>query len=55
MGARGTTPVAPRVRRFIPFVSHKDEGDEDLGQKDVGQKDGALQGAPSREFPLLWG
>ena len=50
-----TTPAAPRVRRFVPFVGKKDEGDKDAGQKDVGQKDGAPQAAPSREFPLMSG
>ena len=50
-----TTPVTRRVRRFVPFVSNKDEGDNDAGQKDVGQKDGAPQAAPWREFPLLSG
>ena len=50
-----TTPVAPRVRRFVPFVSNKDEGDNAVGQKDVGQKNGAPQAAPLREFPLMSG
>ena len=50
-----TTPLSPRVRRFVPFVSNKDEGDRDVGQKDVGPKDGAPQGASSREFPLMSG
>ena len=45
-----TTSVAPRVRRFVPFV-----GNKDVGQKDVGQKDEAPQPAPSREFPLMSG
>ena len=49
------TPVAPRVRRFVPFVGSKDEGDKEVGQKDVVQKDGAPQAAPSREFPLMSG
>ena len=50
-----TIPVAPRVRRFVPFVGNKHEGDNDAGQKDVGQKDAAPQAAPSREFPLMSG
>ena len=50
-----TTPVAPRVRRFVPFVGNKDQGEKDAGQKDVGQKDGAPQAAPSREFPPMSG
>ena len=50
-----TTPVALKVRRFVPFVGSKDQGDKDTGQKDVGQKDGAPQAAPSREFPLMSG
>ena len=50
-----TTLVAPRVRRFVLFVSNKNEGDKDVWQKDVGQKDGAPQAAPWREFPLMWG
>ena len=40
------TPVAPSVRRSVPFVSNKDEGDKDAGHKDVGQKDGAPQAPP---------
>ena len=36
-----TIPVAPKVRRFLPFVGNKDEGNKDAGQKDAGQKDGA--------------
>ena len=50
-----TTPVAPRVRRFIPFGNNKNEVDNDAGQKDVGQKDGAPQATPSREFLLMSG
>ena len=50
-----TTPVAPRVRRFVPLVNNKDEGDKDAGQKYVGQKDGTPQAAPLREFPLMSG
>ena len=50
-----TTPVAPRVRRFVPFVGNKDQGEKDAGYKDVGQKDGAPQPAPSQEFPLMLG
>ena len=50
-----TPPVAPRVRRFVPFLGNKDQGDKDAGQKDVGQKDGAPHAAPSREFPLMSG
>ena len=50
-----TTPVAPRVRRFVPFVSSKDWGEKDAGQKDVGQMDGVPQPAPLREFPLMLG
>ena len=45
-----TAPVTPRVRRFVPFVGNKDQG-----EKDAGQKDGAPQAAPSREFPLMSG
>ena len=48
-----TTPIAPRVRRSVPFVGNKDQGEKDAGQKDVGPKDGAPQAAPSREFPLI--
>ena len=47
-----TTPVAPRARRFIPFVSNKDEGDKDAGLKDGGRRMGR---PPSREFPLMSG
>ena len=50
-----TTPVTPRVRRFVLFVSITDERDKDAGHKDVGQKDGAPQAAPSLEFPLISG
>ena len=50
-----TTVVARRVRRFVPFVSNKDEGFKDTGQKHVGQKDGAPQAALLREVPLMSG
>ena len=50
-----TVPIAPRVRRFVPFVSNKDDGDKDAGPKDVGQNDGAPHAAPSQEFPLMSG
>ena len=36
-----TNLVVPRVRRFVPFVGNKDQGEKDAGQKDVEHKDGA--------------
>ena len=50
-----TTPVAPKVRRFVPFVGNKDQGAQHAWQRDVGQKDGAPQAAPSPESPLMSG
>ena len=60
-----TTPMAPRVLGFVPFVGkkdvgqrdvrQKDVGQKDVRQKDVGQKDGAPQSTPTRDFPLMSG
>ena len=50
-----TTPVAPRVCHFGPFVGKTDLGQKNLGRKDVVHKDGAPRPAPSLHFPPVSG